>query len=218
MRRTKAEAEETRTRLLDIAEQLFFEHGVSPVTLEKIAAAAGVTRGAIYYHFPKKADILRALDAQASVDIERLFEQALQEDSPDPLGLACNLALEAMRLIATDDRRQRIFSVLLRSDYRGELAELLKWKQEINERYHSQTIRLFEAAHAKGHLNAIWQPGVAARLYDWFFIGLLFDWLDDPRAFDVLTKCQEALTALLASWSSPTRLAIAPPWPAAQLG
>ncbi|MEW6125184.1 MAG: TetR family transcriptional regulator [Pseudomonadota bacterium] len=213
MRRTKAEAEETRARLLDVAEQMFFEHGVSAVTLEKIAAAASVTRGAIYYHFPKKADILRALDAQASVDIERLFEQALETESPDPLALACTLALEAMRLIATDERRQRIFSVLLRSDYRGELAEMLKWKQEVNERYHSQTIRLFEAAHAKGHLSATWQPRVAARLYDWFFIGLLFDWLDDPRAFDLLTKGEETLGALLASWSSPARLAIATPWP-----
>ncbi|GGF84889.1 TetR family transcriptional regulator [Azorhizobium oxalatiphilum] len=208
MRRTKAEAEETRARLLDAAEHLFFEHGVSSVTLEKIASTAGLTRGAIYWHFANKAEILRALDQVASLDIEALFDAALETEPEDPLATACTLALDAMRLIATDERRQRIYSVLIRSDYRGELAELLKWKREVNERYHSHTIRLFEAAHRKGHLSAVWQPGTAAHLYDWFFMGLLFDWLDDPRAYDLVAKGDEALRALLIGWSSPARLAV----------
>lgn len=207
MRRTKAEAEETRARLLEAAEHLFFEHGVSSVTLEKIASAAGLTRGAIYWHFANKAEIVRALDAVASLDIEALFEKAWEAEPEDPLATACDLALEALRLIATDERRQRIYSVLIRSDYRGELAELLKWKQEVSERYHSQSFRMFEAARRKGQLADIWQPGTAARLYDWFFLGLLFDWLDDRSAFDLLVKGEETLRALLASWSSPARLA-----------
>ncbi|MGU3496869.1 TetR family transcriptional regulator [Xanthobacteraceae bacterium A53D] len=206
MRRTKAEAEETRARLLDAAERLFFERGVAAVTLEKIAAAAGVTRGAIYWHFANKAEILRALDAIACVDIEQLFEQALASEPSDPLATACDLATEAMRLIATDERRQRIFGVLFRSDYRGELAELLKWKQEVSERYHSQTIRLFEAADRKGHLNATWKPATAARLYDCFFMGLLYDWLDDRSAYDLVARGEETLEALVISWSSPARL------------
>jgi len=44
MRRTKAEAAETRCAVLTAAEQLFFEKGVANSTLDEIAAAAGVTR------------------------------------------------------------------------------------------------------------------------------------------------------------------------------
>jgi TetR/AcrR family acrAB operon transcriptional repressor len=47
-RRTKEEAQATRTQLLDTAEVVFREKGVSRTTLTDIASAAGVTRGAIY--------------------------------------------------------------------------------------------------------------------------------------------------------------------------
>ncbi len=47
-RRTKEEAAATRDSILDAAEQLFVEQGVSRTTLQHIASAAGVTRGAIY--------------------------------------------------------------------------------------------------------------------------------------------------------------------------
>jgi TetR/AcrR family acrAB operon transcriptional repressor len=53
-RRTKEEAAATRESILDAAEQLFVKQGVSRTTLQHIATAAGVTRGAIYWHFNDK--------------------------------------------------------------------------------------------------------------------------------------------------------------------
>ena len=50
-RRTKAEADETRTKLLDAAEEVFFEKGVSRTSLGDIAQRAGATRGAVSWHF-----------------------------------------------------------------------------------------------------------------------------------------------------------------------
>jgi len=47
VRRTKEEAEQTRDQILDAAEILFFERGVAHTSLEQIARAAGVTRGAV---------------------------------------------------------------------------------------------------------------------------------------------------------------------------
>ena len=58
VRRTKADAEATRLSLLDAAEQLFQARGVSRTSLNDIATAAGTTRGAIYWHFKDKADLL----------------------------------------------------------------------------------------------------------------------------------------------------------------
>ena len=61
VRRTKEEAQETRNRILDAAERVFVERGVGRSSLNEIATAAGVTRGAIYWHFQDKADVFNAM-------------------------------------------------------------------------------------------------------------------------------------------------------------
>ena len=60
-RRTKADAQITRSALLDAAELLFDERGVSRTSLADIAQAAGTTRGAIYWHFADKAALFLSL-------------------------------------------------------------------------------------------------------------------------------------------------------------
>lgn len=50
-----------RGRILDAAERLFAEHGFSATPTARIAALAEVPKGLLFYYFPAKADILRAL-------------------------------------------------------------------------------------------------------------------------------------------------------------
>ncbi|MCL4562239.1 MAG: TetR family transcriptional regulator, partial [Chloroflexi bacterium] len=57
MRRTKEEAAETRDLLLKSALSVFSQKGYSATTLGDVARAAGVTRGAIYWHFGSKAEL-----------------------------------------------------------------------------------------------------------------------------------------------------------------
>ena len=61
VRKTKEEAQETRNLILDTAETVFSEKGVSRTTLNDIAKAADLTRGAIYWHFKNKADLFDAM-------------------------------------------------------------------------------------------------------------------------------------------------------------
>lgn len=72
VRRTKFAAEETRKRILDAAEVCFCEKGISKTTLEMIAARAGCTRGAIYWHFSGKNDLLRKVIERVPLS---LFEE-----------------------------------------------------------------------------------------------------------------------------------------------
>jgi TetR/AcrR family acrAB operon transcriptional repressor len=60
-RKTKEEAEKTRKDLIAAARTVFHECGVSRSTLEKIAKEAGVTRGALYWHFKDKAALFSAM-------------------------------------------------------------------------------------------------------------------------------------------------------------
>lgn len=57
----KEEAQETRSQILEAAEKAFYERGVARTTLADIATLAGVTRGAIYWHFSNKADLVQAM-------------------------------------------------------------------------------------------------------------------------------------------------------------
>jgi AcrR family transcriptional regulator len=60
--RTRAEQKaETRARLLDAAALLVASKGVEGATVDAIAAAAGVTTGALYASFRTKAELLAAV-------------------------------------------------------------------------------------------------------------------------------------------------------------
>lgn len=62
----------TRTALLDAALESLCEHGFAAVTTSEIAQRAGVSRGALLYHFPTKAELLSAA-------VDHLLERRLRE-------------------------------------------------------------------------------------------------------------------------------------------
>ena len=199
MRRTKAEAEETRLRLLDVAERLFYERGPAAVTMEQVACAAGVTRGAIYWHFSGKADLLRALYDLMPMPAEAAITRALEEDDDAPLDLVLKLAIEALADIAADEQRQRIYSILFRCDYRGEFLSVLERERETSSRRYELLVRLFDRARAKGQISANWPPRAAAKAFHWMFTGLLLEWLKDPGAFALVEDSRDTLEALVRS-------------------
>ncbi len=60
-RRTKEEAEQTKEAVLQSALDLFYEKGYSRTTFDEIAKRIGLTKGAAYWHFRNKADLLAEL-------------------------------------------------------------------------------------------------------------------------------------------------------------
>ncbi len=68
VRRTRDDAVATRARILDSAQQLMRQRGLHCVTLEDVARAIGMTRGAVYAHFRSRAALLGALLSCAEAD------------------------------------------------------------------------------------------------------------------------------------------------------
>src|SRR5690606_37521647 len=65
------DATETRRKILDAAQGLVLERGFAATSVDAIQAAAGISRGTFFYHFPSKDDIARALlDRYADSDRE----------------------------------------------------------------------------------------------------------------------------------------------------
>lgn len=82
----------TRQRLLDAAGELAFEEGASSLSLDAVAARAGVSKGGLLYHFPSKNALLRALVsehvARVRAELESRAPGALS-GTGDPLPAAC---------------------------------------------------------------------------------------------------------------------------------
>src|SRR5690554_1809433 len=74
-RKTKAEAAATREALLDAAEEVFLEKGVARTSLEQIARHAGMTRGAVYWHFKNKADLFQAMLGRVRMPFQELVAE-----------------------------------------------------------------------------------------------------------------------------------------------
>ncbi|WP_280501300.1 TetR/AcrR family transcriptional regulator [Nocardia farcinica] len=70
-----------RDRLLAAAEREFAEHGPLDATLATIREAAGASVGALYHHFPDKADLYRQVWANALADYQRCFWAAVGEST-----------------------------------------------------------------------------------------------------------------------------------------
>ena len=80
MRRTKEETEQTRISIIENAVKLFLQKGFSNTKLEEIAAQANVTRGAIYWHFKDKLDIVNDLVETEHQNLTKLLKNLFEEN------------------------------------------------------------------------------------------------------------------------------------------
>lgn len=82
MKRTKEDADQTKRKLLDSAFKEFLKTGIDKSRLEIIAGKAGVTRGAFYWHFNDKHDLLDSLvehkDLESLEKVGEIFNSKLQ--------------------------------------------------------------------------------------------------------------------------------------------
>lgn len=118
----------TRSRILEVAAELFATKGYRATDLGEVAKAIGVTRAAVYYYFDSKEELLWELSERAGL---RLLEQLdAGDDISDPLQ-ALTAAIKSH--VKTLIEHKAIFLILLRSS--GELPaerqeQILTWQRE----------------------------------------------------------------------------------------
>src|SRR5262245_62150689 len=102
--------EETRVRLLEAAQRLLLERGFHGVGLEDIAAAAGVSRQAVYKsHFASKAELLLALvqHTHVSMNLDELVEP-VRHTTTGPAMLTATIAA----IVRIEERVHRLALLL----------------------------------------------------------------------------------------------------------
>jgi TetR/AcrR family acrAB operon transcriptional repressor len=204
MRRTKAEAEETRTSIIVAAERVFYEKGVANSTLDEIATAAGVTRGAIYWHFESKSALF--LELYNAVQLPRVNMSdaagAGCEDT-DPIRAVETIALEWLSMLAKDIQRQRLLTILLRTNYEDEFQSVLTELEMLDEEHTSNMERILSKAAAKGELSRDWTPSTCSHAIKWLMKGICWEWLLFGQKFELVAAGGDSVRRLFASFRRP---------------
>lgn len=82
-RASAADAAATAARILDVATTHFSEHGYAAASVDDIARAAGVTRGAVYHHYTSKPLLFAAVAAAQQRFVADAIVSATAEGDPD---------------------------------------------------------------------------------------------------------------------------------------
>jgi AcrR family transcriptional regulator len=117
---------EARERILDAAEELFAHHGYDGTPTAKVAAAAGVPKGLVFYHFARKIDLLTAL-----------FTERMPEAVPHQVEDVVVAGDVAGSLLALADR-------LAESHRRSRLVRTILWREADT---HPEVARCMHAFH-----------------------------------------------------------------------
>ena len=125
----------TRSTIMATALGLFCQQGLATTNLTDIARAAGVTRGAIYWHFKDKEELFFSLWDEMCAPLSHLMLASIDVDEPDPLGKFQSFLIEVLRTVAACPAHQQMFRImfkLLMSD--GELGPIRDMvRQEMQE-------------------------------------------------------------------------------------
>lgn len=185
-RRTKENAEITRHQLLDAAETVFNEKGVARTSLAEIATAAGVTRGAIYWHFRNKADLFHAMLERVKLPIDEMVDKLDAEQLDDPLAFLRSAAISVLIRVATDVQTRRVFDIV---NHKCELVDEMAVARERHMESWAGCLDRIEqrirAAMEQGLLPAGINPRSAAIGMHALIDGLISNWILHPESFSL---------------------------------
>ena len=189
-------ADRTRARLTEVAKRLYQEHGSEHVTVRRIAAAAKIEAGSIYYHFSSRDEIMRAVLESGVGDARGEVMQAIAEAGPQSSPLDRLRAALGAHLKYT-----------LREHFSSRLKSIRRLPKRLRDRHMQQEREyaaifagLLEEAHKKGLL----QPGFDLSVVRMLVLGALTwvaEWYDPDGAMtpdDVADELMRVVTGGIA--------------------
>jgi len=148
--------------LLAIAIDCFAVHGYQGTTIDMIAKAAGVTKGAIYYHFRDKEELLFEAVRDRVMDFER---RVVAGAAPveDPVSALWHIA-ESCMFVATRNNHRR-FLLTLMVEAIDSYPNLARQFREMMQRFRAYVARLVQVGQDRQIFRFDIEPGVAAKVF-----------------------------------------------------
>lgn len=175
-RKTVKEAALTRQKILSASAQVFCRDGIAGARLEAIAQAAQVTRGAIYWHFSGKQELLQTLLDEQSLPLERdlLSGHDLRSGW---MQLRC-----ALEETLHDDLSRQLSKIMLhKSERLTDESPVTQRLLKIRQTFVAQLFLLLHQGMQEGTLPANLDVEQACDFFQSCIAGLLFDCLQGAQ-------------------------------------
>jgi TetR/AcrR family acrAB operon transcriptional repressor len=201
MRRTKEDAEKTRERILAAAQGVFERQGVARTSMEQVAQAAGVTRGAVYWHFANKAELYFAMREMVSLPMIDRVDVALGRSAEaDALGTIEAMLTGIVSALESDRPTRRVLGIVhYKCEYVGEFAAELDTQRRHAAQFVAKLARCYRKARLAGILRASLEPELAARDTCAFLMGVIRMWLMDEGGALVRRRTLQLIRAHVAA-------------------
>ena len=197
-RKTKAQALETRHQILDAALAHFSEHGVAATSLADIATAAGVTRGAIYWHFKNKADLLHEIWLRCDAGLDDVELEYQTKYPGDPLSVIRSMLIYILDATAKDPQRRALMEIIFhKCEFVGEMSTLQDMRQSLLLECYDRIELVLRECIEVGQLPAGLNTLQSARLMCGYINGMMENWLFNPQAFDLAADAPQLVDAFI---------------------
>jgi AcrR family transcriptional regulator len=197
MRKTKEDAAITRERLLEAALLSFQANGYAATTLDDIARQAGITRGAIQWHFGSKAELFNTLVRECYQKAAAKF-QDINMQGGTPLQQLRQILVSWLSYPENDvEFRTMLELVMLKTEVSPELAEGMQEKIQGNRSSVRFFAQLIEQGIAAGEIRPEVHPEVAARAALGIINGMTTLWLLDAASFSLKSYAEETIDLFL---------------------
>lgn len=192
-RKNKADAQITRDHLLDAAEHLFQLQGVSRTTLQQIAEHAGMTRGAIYWHFKDKAELFHAMIERVHLPFDEIIKELQEDLSHNPLSRLQHILTRGLELIQNDEHTLRVFEIVcLKVEANDEMSAVMVKREESRQAFIALIEKEISSAIQAQLIRADQHPHLIALAYHSMLDGLIYNWMLKPENFNLMQAGQVA--------------------------
>lgn len=197
-RKTKQQALVTRQHILDVALRLFSQQGVSSTSLVEIAKAAGVTRGAIYWHFKNKSDLFSEIWELSESNIGELEIEYQAKFPDDPLSVLREILVYLLEATVTEERRRLLMEIIFhKCEFVGEMVIVQQAQRSIclesYDRIEQTLMHCINSQMLPENLNT----RRAAILMRSYISGIMENWLFAPQSFDLKKEARDYVVILL---------------------
>lgn len=197
-RKTKQQAQATRLHILDVAIRLFSQRGVSATSLADIAQAAGVTRGAIYWHFKNKIDLFNEIWQLSKASVTGLETQLRLKYPNDPLAVLREILICVLEMSVRYERRRLMLEIIYhKCEYAGEMACVYQAHRDLCLEDYDRIEQTLEHCVQAGLLPPPLKLRQAAILMRAYITGLIENWLLAPDSVDLQNDSRDYINILL---------------------
>ncbi len=184
VRKTKEDALVTRKRIIDAARTTFVQNGVSQTSLAEIANVAGVTRGAVYWHFENKTALFHCMREQVFLPLFDRMDDSLPDhydaNSIDPLTCLENFMLDTITVLTEDQATRETYEIMMsKCEYVDAFAVVLQQILENCKNISKKYEQLYRESIRLGLIASECNPELLAADTNAFFGGLLHLWIKD---------------------------------------